>query len=166
MSDAAWATADLCDAHGDRVRVAASVFRDFGGARAFHGAIATVQVAEDWRPVLAALQEPGRGRVLVVDGGGSLRRAILGDKLLTVARGNGWAGVVVFGAVRDTAVTAGIPVGLRALGTAPCRGESGAATARDVPVEFAGIAFAPGEHLWADADGIVVADAELARIDG
>jgi regulator of ribonuclease activity A len=163
MIESPWATADLCDAHGDRVRVAGLEFRDFGGTRAFQGEIATVQVAEDWRPVLRALQEPGRGRVLVVDGGGSLRRAILGDKLLTVAERNGWAGVVVHGAVRDTAVTATIPVGLRALGTAPRRGESGAAHARDLPVEFAGVVFVPGDRLWADADGLVVSDDDLAE---
>lgn len=157
-----WTTADLSDAHGVRLRAAAPVFRSYGGAARFAGEISTLRVSEDYRPVLAALAEPGAGRVLVVDGGGSLRRAILGERLLGVAAQNGWRGVIVNGAVRDTALTQGIPVGLRALATVPVRGESGAPTERDVPVEFAGVTFTPGEAVWADADGIIVGRAEDA----
>jgi regulator of ribonuclease activity A len=161
MSAAGWTTADLCDAHPERVRVADPVFRDYGGVHAFSGVISTVRVREDYRPVLRALDEPGRGRVLVVDGGGSTSRAILGERLLGTGRRNGWAGVVINGAVRDTALTAAIPIGLRALGTTPQRGESGAETARDVAVEFAGIVFPPGGRLWADADGMIVGEGDF-----
>ena len=163
VSRSEWATADLCDAHPGRVRVAAQILRDYGGRRSFHGRITTLRAVEDYRPVLRALEEPGAGRVLVVDGGGSLRRAILGERLLGLAARNGWAGVVIHGAIRDSALTAGIPIGLRALGTTPCRGESGAAGARDVPVEFAGLVFGPGEWLWADHDGLVIGEASLAE---
>lgn len=155
------ATADLCDAHAEEMRVATPLLRDYGGARSFRGEITTLRSVEDYRPVLRALEEPGRGRVLVVDGGGSLRRAILGERLLHTARRNGWAGVVINGAVRDSAMTLEIPIGLRALGTVPCRGESGAVGVRDMPVEFAGVVFRPGEWLWSDPDGMVVGDASL-----
>jgi regulator of ribonuclease activity A len=158
-----WATADLCDAHPDRVRVALPVLHDFGGVRVFHGPVSTLRSVEDYRPVLRTLEEGGLGRVLVVDGGGSTRRAILGERLLGTALRNGWAGVIVNGAIRDRAITADIPVGLRALGTVPCRGESGAAGVRDRPVEFAGIVFTPGDWLWADEDGLIVGDAALAQ---
>ncbi len=163
VSAPVWATADLCDAYPERLQVIAAGFRDFGGIHAFHGEIATLRSVEDYRPVLRELEEPGRGRVLVVDGGGSLRRAILGERLLGLARRNGWAGVVVYGAVRDSALTASIPTGLRALGTAPCRGESGSAGVRGEALEFAGVRFVPGDRLWADADGMVVGGADVTE---
>ncbi|HPF62321.1 MAG TPA: ribonuclease E activity regulator RraA [Gemmatimonadales bacterium] len=159
MSDARWATADLCDAHPNVVHPVLAVFHDFGGVRKFHGPIATLRVDEDYRPVLRELEREGRGRVLVVDGGGSLHRAILGERLLHTAARNGWAGVVVNGAVRDTAQTREVPIGLRALGVVPQRGESGEPDHVDQPLTFAGATFAPGEWLWADADGIVVGPA-------
>lgn len=155
-----WATADLCDAHPDTARPLAPVFHDYGGRAVFEGVVSTVQVRADYRPVLAALQEEGRGRVLVVDGGGIRDRAILGERLLTTAHARGWAGVVVFGAVRDTRHTRAIPVSLRALGTFPRRGDTAGAPARDVAVEVAGVRIAPGDRLYADADGIVVLPAE------
>jgi regulator of ribonuclease activity A len=159
VSDATWATADLADAHPGTVHAVLAVFTDFGGVRKFHGPIATLRVDEDYRPVLRELQQPGHGRVLVVDGGGSLHRAILGERLLHTAARNGWAGVVINGAVRDTAQTREIPIGLRALGVIPQRGESGEPDHADQPVTFAGASFVPGEWLWADADGIVVGPA-------
>ena len=158
-----WATADLCDAHPDRVRVALPVLRDFGGVQVFHGPVCTLRSVEDYRPVLRTLEEAGRGRVLVVDGGGSTRRAILGERLLGTAVRNCGAGGIGKGVCRDSAITADIPAGLRALGTIPCRGESGAAGVRDLPLEFAGIIFTPGEWLWADRDGLIVSDAALAQ---
>lgn len=161
MSDAGWTTADLADLHPGVIHAALAGFHDLGGVRKFAGEIATLVVDEDWRPVLAILEESGAGRVLVVDGGGSLDRAILGERLLHTAAASGWAGVVVNGAVRDTAVTREIPVGLRALGVVPQRGESGEPSHRGRAVTFAGVTFAPGDRLWADADGIVVGPADL-----
>lgn len=159
MSAPSWATADLVDAHPGRLHAVLAVFHDYGGAHTFHGPIATLRVDEDYRPVLRELERPGAGRVLVVDGGGSLHRAILGERLLHTAARNGWAGVVINGAVRDTAQTREVPIGLRALGVIPQRGESGELDHADRPVTFAGATFRPGEWLWADADGMVVGPA-------
>ena len=149
-------TADLCDAHGDRVRVAEPLFRDYGAGCAFSGPIATVKVHEDNVLVRQALSEPGNGRVLVVDGGGSLRRALVGDQLVSLAAQNGWGGLVVYGCIRDVAAVASMPVGIKALGSNPRRSERTGAGARDIPVTFAGVTFCPGEQLYADADGIIV----------
>lgn len=151
------ATADLCDAHGDTVRVVAPMFHDFGGQRRFAGLVTTVKVHEDNVSVRAALEEPGRGRVLVVDGGGSLRVALLGDQLATLARDHGWEGVVIHGAIRDAEALGGVAVGVKALAACPRKSAKKGWGERDVPVTFGGVTFMPGEWLAADADGIVVA---------
>ena len=149
-------TADLCDAHADELQVAAPLLRDYGAA-AFGGPISTVQVLEDNVLVRAALEEPGNGRVLVVDGGGSLRCALVGDMLAQLGARNGWAGVVVNGCIRDAAEIARLPIGVKALATNPLRSAKHGQGQRDVPVTFAGVTFVPGQFLYADADGIVVA---------
>lgn len=153
-------TADLCDEH-DGLGVAEPVFRDFGGALAFGGPISTVRVGDDNSLVRDALAEPGGGRALVVDGGGSTRCALVGDRLAALARDNGWAGLLVNGCVRDSTQLAEIAVGLKALGTCPRKSVKRGEGERDVSVEFAGLRFAPGEWLYADADGVVVSPAEL-----
>jgi regulator of ribonuclease activity A len=152
------ATADLSDAHPE-AQICAPVFRDFGGCTAFHGPIATLKVFEDNALVRAMLETPGEGRVLVVDGGGSLRCALVGGLLGELAAKNGWAGIVVYGCVRDTAELAAQDVGVKALAAHPRKSEKGlhAGHAERV-VEFAGVRFAPGAWLYADGDGIVVAE--------
>lgn len=154
-------TTDLCDAHEHEVQVAAPILRDFGGERAFSGPIATVRVYEDNVLVRQALSEPGAGRVLVVDGGGSLHCALVGDLLAELGRGNGWAGIVVNGCVRDSAELAVIALGIKALATCPRRSAKRGIGERDVPLQFAELTFIPGEYLYADADGIVVAKRKL-----
>ncbi len=154
-------TTDLCDAHADELQIAAPLFRDFGGAPAFGGPISTVQVYEDNVLVRAALEEDGAGRVLVVDGGGSLRCALVGDMLGEIGVKNGWAGIVVHGCVRDSAELAQLPLGVRALATNPLRSAKRGEGQRDVPVAFAGVTFMPGHYLYADADGIIVAPRSL-----
>lgn len=149
-------TADLCDALGDDARVVAPVFKDFGGRRAFSGRIATVRAPEDNSMVREALGEPGEGRVLVVEGHGSTRYALLGGNLAVLAQKNGWAGVVVHGCVRDLAELAECDIGVRALNAIPRRSEKLGRGERDLVVTFAGVSFAPGEWLCADADGMVV----------
>src|SRR5690349_21658007 len=149
-----FSTADLCDAFSDQVRVAAPMFRDYGGSLAFKGPISTVQVFEDNVLVRAALEEPGAGRVLVVDGGGSLRCALVGDLLAALGQRNGWAGLVIHGCVRDAATVGRLAIGVKALATNPLRSAKQGAGLRDAPVEFAGVAFNPGEYVYADADGI------------
>jgi len=160
---AAFATCDLCDTHkdGQALRVLPPVFRDYGARHRFCGPVSTVKCFEDNSLVKAAVDSAGDGRVLVVDGGGSLRRALLGGNLGMAAARNGWAGVVIDGCVRDVAELAACEVGIRALAAVPLptvkRGEG----QRDVPVQVQGVWLQPGDWLYADEDGIVVADREL-----
>ncbi len=153
-------TCDLCDAHkgdaGTTFFVLPPAFRDYGGVHAFAGAVATVKCFEDNSLVKAALDEPGGGRVLVVDGGASLRRALVGGNIAAAAAKNGWAGVVVDGAVRDVAELAATPVGIRALALIPIPTEKRQQGERDVAVQVQGVWIRPGDRLVADADGIVV----------
>jgi regulator of ribonuclease activity A len=149
-------TPDLCDELGDAVRVAEPVFRDYGGVRSFSGAVETLRVFEDNALVRSTLEDQGRGRVLVVDGGGSLRAALVGGKLAALAEENGWSGVVVFGAVRDLAELSAAKVGIKALGACPRKSGKTGAGERGVPVVVAGVVMSPGEYLWADEDGVLV----------
>ena len=158
----AFATPDLCDEFGAEVRVAEPMFRDFGGVERFAGPIATVRVFEDNGLVRQALEMPGGGRVLVIDGGGSLRTALVGGNLAVLAHRNGWSGLVVYGCIRDAAEIASTPIGVKALQAVPRRSAKAGAGERSVPVAFAGVTFAPGAWLYADRDGIVVADRKLA----
>lgn len=155
------ATTDLCDAHPSDVRLAEPLFRDFGGLPAFAGPIATLDVFEDNSLVRTALEEQGEGRVLVIDGRGSLRCALLGGNLAALAEEHGWAGVVVFGAVRDTRELAAAKIGVKALAAHPKKSEKKGAGRRDVPVTFAGVTFTPGEWLYADEDGVIVSAKRL-----
>jgi regulator of ribonuclease activity A len=150
-------TADLCDQTPAAVFVATPLFSDYGAVRAFCGQIATVKVHEDNLLVRQAIEEAGAGRVLVIDGGGSLRCALVGDKLAALAHQNGWAGLVVYGAIRDSRAIASIPIGVKALNTNPFRSVKKGAGDRDIAVTFAGVTFTPGHWLYADEDGIIVA---------
>jgi regulator of ribonuclease activity A len=154
-------TADLFDGFGDRVQVCDPIFRDFGGRLRFAGPIATVKCFEDNSLVKAALAEPGGGRVLVVDAGGSLRCAMLGDMIAANAVENGWNGVLMFGCVRDSVDIAGMELGVKALATNPRKSEKRGEGQRDMPVNFAGVRFRPGEHIYCDEDGILVSTEAL-----
>ncbi len=156
-----FATADLCDQHEDRVYVVAPMFLDYGGVRRFSGPIATVKVYEDNSLVRAALEEPGEGRVLVVDGGGSLRCALVGDLLVEIAYRNGWAGLLVYGCIRDSEAIASIPLGLKAINTHPRKSVKRGAGERDGTLHFGGVSFVPGHYLYADADGVLVSTEPL-----
>ncbi len=157
-----FATAHLCDEHGDLVRVAEPVFRDFGFRRSFFGPVTTVTAPGDDSLVAAAIEETGRGRVLVVDGGGAGDCALLGDRLAFLAYEHNWSGVVVNGYVRDSGELESIDIGIKALGTYPRRSVKSGGGQRDVPVTFAGVEFRPGDWLYADADGLLLADTELS----
>lgn len=154
------ATCDLCDAHkGDTdgaFRVLPPVFRDFGARTRFHGPVSTVKCFEDNSLLKAAVESAGAGRVLVVDGAGSLRRALLGGNLGAAAARNGWAGLVIDGAVRDVAELAACDVGIRALAAMPLPTERQGQGQRDVVLQLRGVWVRPGDWLYADADGIVV----------
>ena len=154
------ATCDLCDAHKNdssgAFRVLPPVFRDFGGRAAFAGPVTTVKCFEDNTSVKAAVESPGHGRVLVVDGAGSLRRALLGGNLGAAAARNGWAGLVIDGCVRDVNELGVLDVGIRALASMPWPPEKRNTGQRDVPVRVQGVWVRPGDWLYADEDGIVV----------
>ena len=155
------ATADLCDEHGDKVQVCEPLFHAFGGRRAFHGPISTVRCFEDNSRVKEAVESPGLGRVLVIDGGGSRRRALLGDKLGFAAVSNGWAGAIIYGCLRDSAELGRMEIGIRALGTMPLRSDKRGEGERDVGVRFAGVSFRPGDFVYVDEDGIIVSQTQL-----
>lgn len=157
------ATTDLSDAHPE-AQACEPVFRDFGGKKAFHGAIKTLKIFEDNALLRATLETPGEGRVLVVDAGGSLRCAVLGGNLGALAVKNNWAGLVIHGCVRDSEELAGQAVGVKALATHPRKSDKGLHSAHaDRVVSFAGVTFKPGAWLYADADGIVVSEKQLHR---
>ena len=151
-----YVTTDLCDAHPD-IQVCDPVFRAFGGAPAFAGRIATLKVFEDNTLIKQALESPGNGRVLVVDGGGSKRCGLVGGNLAVSAARNGWAGIVVHGCIRDADELAEQPLGVRALAAFPRKSQRGLHSGQaGIPVIFASVVFREGEWLAADADGVVV----------
>lgn len=154
-------TADLSDAHGAEIQIVEAPFRDFGGTLHFHGAISTVRAPEDNSLVRAALEEPGAGRVLVIDGAGSMRCALLGDQLAELAVKNGWAGVVVHGCIRDSEAIARMTLGVKALGTHPRKTQKRNEGERDVPVRMGGVTLTPGTYLYADGDGLIVSPRAL-----
>lgn len=148
-------TADVLDEHGERAAVCLVPFRSFG-RRAFSGRVATVRCHEDNVLLRRCAGERGDGRVLVVDAGGSLRCALLGDSIAKLALDNGWAGIVLYGCVRDSAALDSLGLGIKALGTNPRPSRKEGTGARDVPVSFGGVTFEPGGRLYADPDGVVV----------
>ena len=159
-------TTDLSDAHPE-AQVAEPIFGDFGGRIAFHGPIRTVKVFEDNAMVRALLEERGEGHVLVVDGGGSTRCALVGGNLGQLGVDNGWAGIVVYGYIRDSEEIADQDIGVKALGTHPRKSEKGLHNGkREKVVSFAGVTFTPGAWLYADADGIVVSDQPIHKEGG
>lgn len=147
-------TADVLDAHPD-AQVCLLQFRSFG-AQSFSGPIATVRCFEDNVALKATVSEPGNGRVLVVDGGGSLRCALLGDNIASIALENGWAGIVMNACVRDSVALDELGLGVKAIGTNPRPSSKGGAGDVNVPVTFGEATFTPGATLYADDDGVVV----------
>ena len=152
---------DLCDEHADVLAVAEPIFRHFGGREQFCGPVRTLRCFEDNSLVADTLREPGEGAVLVVDGGGSRRCALVGDNLAAAAADNNWAGVVVWGCVRDVAELAAIDVGIMALAAHPMRSIKRGVGERDVVVRFAGLTCAPDAYLYADANGWALAPGQL-----
>ena len=156
----AFATTDLCDAHPE-VTVLPTGFRDYGGQISFGGPIETLRVEDDNVLVRAALEEPGAGRVLVIDGGGSLACALLGDQLAALALANGWAGVIVHGCVRDVATLATLAIGVKAIASHPRKSGKQGIGVRGVALDIDGRRLEPGASVYADADGIILSDRPL-----
>jgi regulator of ribonuclease activity A len=150
-------TPDLCDAHPDDVRVLEPLLQPFGGREAFGGEIVTIKCFEDNSLVKQLAAKPGHGRVMVVDGGGSLRRALLGDMIAANAADNGWAGLIIYGAVRDVEALRDIELGVMAMAPIPVKTDKRGLGDLDVPVTFGGVTFHPGEFAYADDNGVICA---------
>lgn len=154
------ATADLVDDIGPEVRSCDIQFRQFGSRAEFAGPIRTVRCFQDNALLKSVLSEPGDGRVLVIDGNASVHTALVGDLIAELARSNGWAGLIVHGAVRDAATLRTLDIGIKALGTNPRKSTKSGAGERDVTVSFGGVDFVPGDIAYSDDDGIVVTSAD------
>lgn len=150
------ATADLYDERGDELDSLALQLHDIGGHVAFDGPVRTIRCHRDNALVKELLATPGEGAVLVIDGGGSLESALVGDLIAASAVENGWAGIIVHGAILDRVAIGELPLGVKALGSNPRKSAKAGVGEVDVPVEIAGVVFRPGAHVWADADGILV----------
>lgn len=156
-----FSTADLYDEFGEDLQVATPLLNDYGGRKIFSGQISTVKVFEDNSLVRAALEENGDGKILVVDGGSSIRCALLGDMLAELGKSNNWTGVIVNGCIRDSAVIAKIDFGVKALNTNPRKSVKKGVGERDIPVSFADVTFNPGDYVYADPDGIIISGHKL-----
>ena len=154
-------TPDLCDAYPDSIQVLEPIFSNFGGRDSFGGEIVTLKCFEDNSKVREQVELNGKGKVLVIDGGGSLRCALLGDMLAEKAAANGWEGMVIYGCVRDVDVLAQVELGVQALAPHPLRTEKRGLGDLNVPVTFAGVTFKPGNFIYADNNGIIVSASQL-----
>ncbi|RZT90740.1 regulator of ribonuclease activity A [Azospira oryzae] len=158
-------TPDLCDANeaaiGRTLRVVAPMFKAYGGRTRFSGRIHTLKIFEDNSLVREALGQPGQGKVLVVDGGGSLRCALVGDQLAVLARKNGWEGIVVYGCIRDSAEINRTDLGVRALDTHPQKSIKKGVGDQNIDVTFGGVTFKPEEWIYVDEDGVIVSATPL-----
>lgn len=158
-----YSTPDLCDAYPEHVRVLEPMFSNFGGRDTFGGQIVTVKCFEDNSRVKEQVELPGQGKVLVVDGGGSLRCALFGDMLAEKAAHNGWQGLVIYGCVRDVDALAQTDLGVQALASHPLRTEKRGLGDLNVVLNFAGVTFRPGEFIYADNNGVIVSAVELSQ---
>ncbi len=154
-------TADLSDIHSDHLKVADNIFKRYGKLPKFHGEIVTVKVFEDNVLVKAELEKDGTGKVLVVDGGGSLRCALMGDNVASLIEKNNWNGVLIYGAIRDSADINEMNIAVKALGTHPFKSIKKGQGEVNVPVHFAGIVFKPSNFIYSDEDGIIVSESKL-----
>jgi regulator of ribonuclease activity A len=158
---APFATADLSDAHADRSQSCHTQFTQYGGRKIFSGKIQTVECLNDNVLVRSAIEKRASGDVLVVDGGAYLGGALVGDMIASLAMQNGWAGMIVYGAVRDINALAALDFGVKALGTNPRRSAKNGAGRANVPVSFGGVTFVPGHWIYCDDDGILVSAEKL-----
>lgn len=164
--ESALKTTDICDAYPDDVAVAEPLLRHFGRRKRFQGPVTTLKLYEDNVLVRKAVEQPGNGRVLVVDGGASSRRALLGDILAGKAAANGWSGIIINGCIRDSVDIADIDLGVLAVGTVPLKSRKHGDGEADVSVHFAGLTFRPGSYVYADEDGLLLAERELGPSAG
>ncbi|MGB0663262.1 MAG: ribonuclease E activity regulator RraA [Pontibacterium sp.] len=156
---------ELCDQFEDLVTVVEPMFGNFGGKERFGGEIVTLKAFEDNSKVREMVATPGKGKVLVVDGGGSMRRAMLGDMLAEKAAKNEWEGIIIYGCIRDVNAIGDTDLGVAALGTHPMKTEKKGLGELNIPVTFGGVTFTPGEYVYADNNGILVSPKALVLED-
>lgn len=149
-------TSELCDLYADMIDVVEPIFANYGGRRSFGGVINTLKCFEDNGLVRQMLSEPGVGKVLLIDGGGSARRALIDAELAAMAAENGWEGIVCYGSVRDVDTLEDFDIGIQAVNAIPVRADDQGFGEVDAPVCFAGVTFLPGDHLYADSTGIIL----------
>lgn len=154
-------TPDLCDANTNNIRILDPIFRNFGGKASFGGQIVTVKCFEDNSRVKENASKPGEGKVMVVDGGGSLKKALLGDLIAESALKNGWEGFIIYGCIRDVEPIENMDIGVKALNSIPLKTERKGAGELNIPISFAGVTFHPGEYIYADKTGIIVSSEPL-----
>lgn len=154
-------TPDLCDDHPNDVRVLTPMFNNYGGKKNFCGEAVTIKCFEDNSLVKEQAGQPGNGKIMVVDGGGSLRKALLGDMIAENAVKNGWEGFIIFGCIRDVDAIAALDLGVQALNTIPLKTEKRGIGDLNVPVTFGGQTIAPGEFIYADNNGVIVSQKAL-----
>ena len=156
-------TLDLCDAYPDLVRVLEPIFTNYGGKTSFGGKIVTVKCFEDNSVVKESAGKPGEGKVMVVDGGGSLKKALLGDLIAKSALNNCWEGFIIYGSIRDVELISGMKIGVKALTSIPLKTERKGAGEENVQITFGGVTFKPGEYVYADSTGIIVSSDPLLK---
>lgn len=161
MNTAQIVTPDLCDEYPDLVQVLSPMLQNFGGVDSFGGEIVTVKCFEDNSIVKEQVGLPGKGKVMVVDGGGSMRNALLGDMLAEKAAENGWEGIIIYGCIRDVDVIRQTKLGVQAISTHPRKTEKRGIGDLNVPVTFGGITFVPGQYVYADNNGVIIAPTKL-----
>jgi len=160
-----YSTPDLCDHNPDSICVLEPMFASYGARDSFCGEIVTIKCFEDNSLVKENVGKPGAGKVLVVDGGGSLRRALLGDLIATNASDNKWEGIIIYGCVRDVEVLANIDIGIQAIGSVPLKTEKRGVGELNVPLRFGGASIVPGDYIYADINGVIVSPDNLISQD-
>lgn len=154
-------TPDLCDAYPDLVQAVEPMFKNYGGKKSFAGEIVTIKCFEDNSKVKQLVATDGTGKVMVVDGGGSMRRACLGDMLAEKACNNGWQGIIIYGCIRDVDIVAEIDLGVQAIGTHPIKTDKRDIGDVNIPITFGGVSFIPGHFIYADNNGVIVSPKSL-----
>jgi len=154
-------TPDLCDANPELVRIVEPLFKNFGGKKSFGGEIVTIKCFEDNSLVKENAGQNGKGKIMAVDGGGSLKKALLGDLIAETAMNNGWAGFIIYGCIRDVEQIDSMDIGVKALNSTPLKTERKGEGELNVPVTFAGVTFSPGEYVYSDETGIIVSSKQL-----
>ena len=154
-------TDDFCDENCEDVQVSGMSFNSYGGKLRFYGEIVTLKLFEDNQLVRDQVNSDGKGKVLVIDGGGSMRRALLGDMLAAKAAENAWNGILINGCIRDSLEMSNMNLGIMALGTHPLKTVKAGIGQTNVPVSFSGLNFSPADFIYIDEDGIIISEKPL-----